>query len=555
MERRQFFKSLQNMTLHESSLTAYEELDPQQNSLNQYTGMWDKRMVAHLLRRATYGFKFSDLQKLEKDGLSKTMDLLFTNNPITELPLNYDFNDDTEVPLGSTWVNAKFGTPGNVSNYRMRSIAAWRVGRTYSGELSIKEKMVTFWINHFGIADIQDARYLWRYINLLYNNYVGDFKKIIEEITIDPSMLRFLNGNVNTRRAPNENFAREVLELFTIGKGPVAGPGDYTNYTEKDIFEIAKALTGWRDYNYQNSTREGFGSIFNANDHDTTTKTLSNRFGNAVINSRGDQEYKDVINIIFQQSEVSRFIARKLYRYFVYYKINTEIEQNIIEPMAKMIRDDKYVLSRAIRTLLSSEHFYSSANLGVMIKNPQDFMAQSAVNLGLQLDSNYVNRYRYWWSTDGVQGRLEMRTFDLPSVAGWKAYYQEPTYYQGWINSVTLPTRTRVTDTFHSRTSVNFNGLNVRIDNLPLLSSLEKPQDINKVLEDLNVLLFPKPFTAKQIVFLKKIMVPPNGNDDDWNKLVSAWYQTPTTTNSTDLRNRMYDLLRTMSYMPEYQLS
>ena len=555
MERRQFFKSISSANFDATGSSATSELDPQLNSLAVYSGVWDKRKVAHLLRRATFGFKFSDLKKLEQDGLQKTMDLLFKSNPLGDLPLNYDFNDDPEVPLGSTWVNAKFGTAANVSNYRERSLAAWRVGRTYSGELSVREKMVTFWINHFGIADVRDARFLWKYINLLYSNYIGDFKKLIEEITIDPSMLRFLNGNVNTRRAPNENYAREVLELFTIGKGPVAGPGDYTNYTEKDIFEIAKALTGWRDYNYQSPTREGFGSLFNANEHDTTTKTLSHRFGNAVINNLGNQEYKEVVKIIFQQAEVSRFIARKIYRFFVYYKISEEIEQNIIEPLAKIIRDDNYVMSRALRTLLSSEHFFSSANHGVMIKNPQDFMAQAAVNLGMQQDPNYVNRYRYWWNTDIMHGRLEMRTFDLPSVAGWKAYYQEPTFYQGWINSVTLPIRTRVTDTFHSRTAPNYFGLNVRIDNIPLLNSLEKPEDINKVLEDLNVLMFPKPFTAKQITSLKKVMVPPNGNDEDWTKLINSWKQNATTTITTDVRNRMYDLLRIMSYMPEYQLS
>jgi uncharacterized protein (DUF1800 family) len=554
MERRAFLKNLTKIAPVEGEKPIMEE-EPTNTGLNKFTGTWDKRKIAHLLRRATYGFKFSDLETLEKEGLDKTIELLFRNLPLTDLPLNYDYADDPNVPLGQTWVNEKKGIDNNTSNYQFRSIRAWRVGRTYSGELSIKEKMTTFWINHFGIADVDDGRFLWRYLNLLYDNFDGDFKKIIEEITINPSMLRFLDGRVNTRRSPNENFAREVLELFTIGKGPTAGPGDYTNYTEKDIFELAKVFTGWRDTNYRNAVNEGIEPVFTLGNHDTTTKQLSERFGNAKIASNGINEYKDAINVIFQQPEVSKFIARKLYRYFVYYKIDNSVEQNIIEPLAKMIRDDKYVLKRAIKTLLSSEHFYDAAIIGTMIKNPQDFMSHASVNLGLTIPGNYVAKYRYLYSSDLLHGRLEMSTFNLPSVAGWKAYYQEPTYYQGWINSVTLPLRTRITDTFHLRTVYSFGGLGVKIDGTVLLNSFKNPSDINEVLSNLNVLLFAKPFTDKQITSLKKLLSPKTGTDGEWSTTIKDWNANPSTSNTTNVRMLMHDLLRTMSYMPEYQLS
>jgi uncharacterized protein (DUF1800 family) len=554
MKRRQFLMNLKSIP-SEVNINNNSALSLTVSGLDEYKGPWNKKTVAHLLRRTTFGFKFNDLENLEKEGLQKTISQLFTDLPFAELPLNYDFNDDEEVPLGSTWVNAKYGTNAQTSNYRFRSLSAWRVGRTYSGELSIKEKMVTFWINHFGVSNVIDANFLWRYINIFYSNFDGDFKKIIQEITVDPTMLRFLDGNSNTRRSPNENYAREFLELFTIGKGAEAGPGDYTNYTEKDIFELAKVFTGWRDFNYRNSTREGFGSQFTLNNHDITTKQLSNRFGNAVINNKGNLEYLEAIDIVFKQTEVSKFIARKLYRYFVYYKITPEIEQNVISPLAQIIREDNYVLRRALITLFSSEHFFDQANIGVMIKNPQDFMAHATVNLGLQLSDNYVTKYRYWYNTDLMQGRLQMRSFDLPSVAGWKAYYQEPTYYQGWINSVTLPMRSRVTDTFHSRTANTYSGLNVRIDGMPLLNSFPNPENLIDVLDNINTLLFPKPFNEKQIDFLKKVVVPPNGNEADWTKIITDWKANATNARTTDIRNRMYDLLKTISYMPEYQLS
>jgi uncharacterized protein (DUF1800 family) len=552
MERRSFLSKV-GKSSDISVIAAPPPPEPSSN-LKAYSGVWNTNAVTHLLRRTTFGFKFADIDTFVKLGLNASIDKLFTSSAIAEFPLNMNYADDPEVPIGTTWVNAKYGLANNVTNYRLASLRSWKAEQTLKGELDIREKLVTFWINHFAVSEILDARYSWKYINNFYNHYAGDFKKLVEEITIDPSMLIFLNGNTNTKRAPNENYAREVLELFTIGKGADAGPGDYTNYTEKDVLELAKVFTGWSVYGYTNATVVGMGSRFTLANHETATKQLSARFNNAKIDNKGENEYKEAINIIFQQPEVARFITRKLYRFFVHYKITPDVEANIIEPLAKIIRNDNYVIKNALITLFKSEHFYDINMRGVMIKNPQDFVAQAIVGTEVGLPTDAMQKYTFCLNADVVHGVLQMQTFDPPDVAGWKAYYQTPTFYRGWVNSVTLPMRYLFTDAIHSR-GKNYRGLNRQADWLKLANTLPNSQNINDFISNLNTLMFVRPFNTKQLSILKTVLNP-NKTDKDWETEVNNWKATPTnTTMATNLGNKIATLMRYLTNLPEYQLS
>jgi uncharacterized protein (DUF1800 family) len=160
-------------------------------------------------------------------------------------------------------------------------------------------------------------------------------------------MLLYLSGSQNTNAAPNENYSRELLELFTIGKGDAVGNGDYSNYTEDDVIEMAKVLTGWRVRGLNNPDSQV--SFFANGKHTSGTKNLSHRFNNATISENGDHEYKDLIDLIFEQEECSKFITRKLYRWFVNSEITDEIETNIILPLAEIIRNNEYDISQALK--------------------------------------------------------------------------------------------------------------------------------------------------------------------------------------------------------------
>src|SRR4030095_1394575 len=255
-------------------------------TLDPYSGVWNQQTARHLLKRAMSAPNADQIAKAVEDGLDATIQKLFGPSPDPGLPINYNELNDPNVPVGSAWVNAPI-TQG--LNYPQRSIRAWQFSLCLNEGVSLREKMVLFWHNHFVTANANIAKLTYQYVKLLRDNAFGNFRTLVEEITINPMMLEYLNGNENNKNAPNENYARELLELFTIGKGIQAGPGDYTNYTEQDIKEIARSLTGWT-INYQGLQQAGDipPAVFRLNRHDTGTKTLSNRFGNATINNLGN---------------------------------------------------------------------------------------------------------------------------------------------------------------------------------------------------------------------------------------------------------------------------
>jgi len=202
-----------------------------------------------------------------------------------------------------------------VRQARYYSLRAWLVERTIQHQqFSVVEKMTLFWQNHFSCdypaSDLQGD---YEYLMLLRDNCLGNFKQLVKDMTIHPIMLRFLNGHSSAKSHSNENYARELFELYTIGKGPQIANGDYTFYTEHDILESAKILTGWRFKDKSSNTLPLISSYFTENRHDNSDKTLSEKFGNTTIKGNGGSEYSDLIDVIFQQDQVARFICKKLF--------------------------------------------------------------------------------------------------------------------------------------------------------------------------------------------------------------------------------------------------
>ncbi|MCB9080690.1 MAG: DUF1800 domain-containing protein [Lewinellaceae bacterium] len=527
---------------------------PFRSSLQPYQGPWTAELAGHLLRRTTFGPRPEQIQTAVTDGLEKTLQHLFADSPLPNPPLNFNYADDPNVPIGETWIEAPFANVQAGLNYRNQSLRAWTLENILEERTSIREKLTLFWHNHFAVNNIRDPKFLYRYITLLRSNAWGNFRELVKAITIDPTMLRFLNGNQNTRQAPNENYARELLELFSIGKGPQVGSGDYTNYTEQDVKEIARALTGWIDSGYLRTNTGEIGSAYRLARHDLGTKQLSHRFGNVVINNEGDQEYKKVVDIIFQQDEVARFICRKLYRYFVYYKISEEVEAGIIEPMAAILRQNDYEIRPALEALLQSEHFFDMLNIGPMIKNPLDF------TLGLLKQSNFVvptilaRRYGSLFGVFRLLIPQQMEYFFPPDVAGWKAYYQEPGFYRIWINATTLNTRMAFTNTFAGN-GYALSNVRVQINVLELISTLANPLDPNALIRDLGTLYLPQGLTDEQVVFLKEVLIP-GLPDFEWTIEYSDYLANPANNNlRAAVETKLRSLFQALLSMPEFYLS
>lgn len=545
-------KAVSEVTVAASPVTA---APPMNTGLEPYTGPWEYEQAAHLLKRTTFGPTYAQMKAAADSSMEEMVNTLLSDLPLPEPPLNYFTDEDPNVPVGETWINAPYVGDLNLQGPRRRSLAAWTMGLMQETGTNIREKMVLFWHNHYVTALTPDPKFVYVYSNTLRENALGNFRELTKKITIDPAMLIYLNGRQNTRVAPNENYARELLELFTIGKGDLAGPGDYTTFTEDDVVEIARVLTGWRDRGLltQNPDLE-VGSFFRPNAHDLGTKQLSHRFDNAIIENNGEQEYADLIDIIFQQDEVARFISRKLYRWFVYYTIDEQIEADVIEPMAQILIENDYEIKPVLEALFKSAHFYDILNRGPMIKNPLDFV-MSVVNQFELIQTNNPNlKYRIWGRLFNLTEPLQMVYYNPPDVAGWKAYYQEPGYYRIWINSATLPVRMEFTNIL-STVGATLGDLRIIIDVLSFTASLDDPYDPNHLIEEFVQILFPQPITDGQKTALKEILIP-GLPDYEWSIEYGDYVLDPDNMDlATSVENKLRSLVRAMLTMPEFYLS
>jgi uncharacterized protein (DUF1800 family) len=535
---------------------AEEAMRPIAGGLEPYSGPWNFEHAAHILRRATFGPAIEDIRYAHAVGLETVLYQLLQDSPLPAPPLNLDYANDPNVPIGQTWVDAPFvSSDPNVASYRSRILRTWTIDNILSSGISIREKMTLFWHNHFATNGIEDPNFLYHHITLLRRMGLGNFRDLVKAITIDPTMLRFLNGNQNTRTGVNENYARELLELFTIGKGPLAGPGDYTNYTESDVYALARALSGWRDFGYYSTSATNKArSAFTATLHDSGDKVLSHRFNKVVIRNQNDLEYKAVVDIIFEQPEVARYICRKLYRWFVYYQITPEVETDIIAPLAKLMIQSNYEIRPVIQTLLGSAHFFDAMNVGPMIKNPLDFSWGLLKQLYVPLPATTAAKHLLLSTLLRTVNLQQMEYFNPPEVAGWKAYYQEPAFYRIWINSTTLGARMSLSDRLIGD-GILINNFRLRIMPLEVLTHCSEPEDPGALVQELAALFFPRPLTQEQISDLKNILVP-GLPDYVWGTEYRQYIANPTnTTYRNTVETKLRKLFKAMLSMAEYYLS
>jgi uncharacterized protein (DUF1800 family) len=523
--------------------------------LTPYSGAWTFDQAAHLLRRTTFGPTRATIQNAVEMGQEAVFNQLFADTPLPEPPINPDFTEDPNVPVGSTWVDAPYAEGVDLRPYRNQSLRSWIFLNMLEEGISIRQKMTLFWVNHFGIAGINDKRFMYRYLNLLQSKALGNFRQLIKDVTVEGSMLIFLNGNQNTKVAPNENYARELLELFTVGKGDLAGEGDYSTFTEQDVAAMARVLTGWRTFGNLNSNPENPPRVeFIPNRHDTGVKQLSHRFDNAIISDLGDGEYSHLIDVIFQQDRVAYFICRKLYQWFVYYEIDEQTEMEVITPLAQLLMDNDYDLGPVVRTLLSSEHFFDILSVGPMIKNPIDYCLSMVKQLEMALPEDEATRYEIGLRLYRLASSMEMEYMDVPQVSGWKAYFQAPQFYRFWINASTLQIRLGLANLV-STGPLMINGFAYKHDPLAFVAQLENPTDPNVVIEEFSRILHPQPLTDQQKIALKDVLIP-GLPDFEWTLEYGEYAANP---DNPELANavsiKLRQLIRAMISLAEFHLS
>ena len=520
--------------------------------LQQFAAAWDESTLRHLLRRTLFGFKQEDINVWKGKTMAEVVQLLLSPSPAPLPPVN-NYNDasfsDPTVPAGQTWVNAPYD--GNANGRRNSSLKSWWIGNLIQQTSSVHEKMTLFWHNHFATeaVDVNDARYMYRYYSLLRKYALGNFKELVLEITKDPAMLRYLNGYQNNKNAPDENYARELQELFTLGKGPLVF------YTEADVRAAARVLTGYT----VNATT--ISSAFDPNRHDTGNKQFSTYYQNKVIlgktGANGAKETEELIDMLFLQPETALYLSRKLYRFFVYYEIDAATEANVILPMANLFRANNYEVKPVLELLFSSMHFYDPVNLAGMIKSPLDYCVGLCKEFKMQFpdSTDFANQYLMFDYIRTQSSNMQQNLADPPSVAGWPAYYQSPLFHELWINSDTLPRRNQFMNVLLT-SGYTRNSKKIFIDVLTYVNALSNPGNPNLLIRDTVAHLCAIGLTPEVIQFLKSILLSGQSTDSYWTDAWTSYKANPTNVVARNMvLSRLNSMFSYLMNLPEYQLS
>lgn len=478
------------------------------NSLQPYKAQWDEQVISHLLRRTLNGPTLAQIKDAERKSLVVVIDQLL-EVPVLNEPLSY-LAEETIVEFGKTWVNSFYPKDERLKGYhenaRRDSLTAWLVKNLNFPSGTIHEKMCLFWHNHFAVPACEDSRATFNYHRKIQNRALGNFKELVKEITVDPCMLIFLNGSNNSSVHPNENYSRELLELFTVGKGNQIGPGDYSNYTEKDVREGARILTGWKVHGILSDTELPY-SKFDESIHDKGEKKFSAHFKNAKITDGGDKEYSQYIDLIFEQEETAKYLCRKLYRWFVNHEIDDTIENKIINGLSETLMKNDYEIKPVLKQLLMSRHFFDEKFRGAIIKNPLEFIFSFLNSTKSFFDEDVNVTYNIYMNCNNLLSTLGMNYMVPPSVSGWPAYYQEPSFYKLWVNASSIKSRFDFSELFVLKGGIEVDNRHLEIKTLDFLNSLSKPEDPNQVIDDLILIFLPSPINDSKRQILKSILL------------------------------------------------
>jgi uncharacterized protein (DUF1800 family) len=530
-------------------MKSFENLSPE-----KFTNTFDEAALKHLLQRTTLGFRIKDFNALKGKTLDQVLAELFKTETLPLPPVNHyesQGKDITGVALGQPWINATYGD-GTLNSRRRQSLRAWWITQMHTRTATIHEKINLFWHNHFATEmDVyDDARFGYFYLKTIQSHGLGNFKSFVKAISIDPAMLTYLNGNRNTKAAPDENYARELLELFTLGKGP------NVKYHEADVKNAAKILTGYR------ITKDTSSAYFQADRHDTSTKTFSEYFNKTSIagqtGENGQAELDELLAMLFLQDEVSLFIVRKLYIFFFYYQISPEVEKQFIEPLALFFRQQNFEILPLLKKMFASQHFFDASLRACLIKSPMEHI-MSTVNMfepEWPQKENFLYEY-YLLANDlyTTGQKTEQALLDPPSVSGWPAYYQAPVFHEIWINATTFPERIKFTDNF-IRNGLKRNGQTLSLNVVTFAKKLQTPQDPTKLIAELCFWLLQMPIAETLKLQMKKdFLLDGQASDYYWTELWNDHATKPNNLNTNMITGKLKNLISYLLSLPEYQLA
>lgn len=455
--------------------------------LSTFSGTLGIKRAAHLLRRATFGASKEIIDTFSDLTVAQAVAILFPSSlPDAEPPI--------DPVIGQEWLTATDSETGSSDSKRQEYFKGWLLGQMLSIGVpeefqlgySVREKIVFFMHTHFTTmqSKVDNSKHLY-YQNALFRYFAFDaekdtevnFSTLTKKLCIDNAMLIFLDGRLNVKGSPNENFARELFELYVIGKGyedglpPDLSPGDYLNFTEQDVQAAARVLSGWDADrildNIDPDTMLPRGKVRGgtiASSHDNDPKQFSFRLGNHVIEPNSDlldasgsateesaiDEIGQLIDLLYAQEETARYICRKIYRFFVYSHISPTVETEVIQEMAHTFKASGFKIQPVLEELFQSQHFYEASSgveddhFGGVIKSPLDLVMGTLRFFEVQLPDYIQDTEEFYETTGSLVKLLEGQglTFYEPiEVAGYPSYHQFPAFSRNWISTNYLTRR------------------------------------------------------------------------------------------------------------------
>lgn len=374
---------------------------------------WDRKRAIHFFHRIGFAASSSMIEQAlatsPENFISNLMDQAVAEPPIPE-------------PEWGDWAISKYD-PDNIGPQATNQIYEWIskwMDKMYSSN-PIKAKMTLFWSNHFVTKsdDYNCPSYLYQYHKVLEENCLGNFKNLTVELGKNPAMLVFLNGVQNTKFDPNENYARELFELFTLGRD--------VGYTQNDITEAARALTGWNGFS------EACAAIdYNAFFHDEGEKTIFGR--------TGTWDYEGLHDVLFEErsNEIALHICGKLYEHFV----SEEVCGETVLELAEIFKDNNFEIAPVVKTLLLSDHFFDEFVIGNKVKSPTDMLLGLIKSSELKIqdfDLDVEGYNQLHINSYFLLSEIGQQLFNPPDVAGWQGG-------KVWVNNNTLTGRWQFCD-------------------------------------------------------------------------------------------------------------
>lgn len=587
---------LKNKASSRKKITSY--------SLEPYRGDFGYAQKKHLLNRALIGRSNKDLSNIEGLDLDQAIDQIFKKEDLPPEPA-YDFfyiNGGSKedilkyqkekapekytkwVNKGESYSNINFELIPGKAVFSMR---AWLLKQFATQSTSIHWRICFFLYQLIPVHDNAipgGAKWLHEYYMKLFKYSYGNYKDLIHEVTTDFGMLKYLNLTLSKKENPDENYARELLELYTVGKE------DGAKFSESDVKEISKLLTGWHtgSDSLLYFQRQGFSeseqfddvyfadgplfSWFDPQNHDASDKQLSSYFDNKIIQGRegeeGKKELDDLLTIIFDNEDTSKYIARRIYQFFVNPLVDNETEEKIIIPLSQVFKNSNFNVAETVKVLLKSEHFFDPINYNSIIKSPLEFYLSIFKELHLKYVQNptafepggggfqihyaladpLAKDYFIYYHLNSYLEQSGLNFTFPPSVSGWKPYYQKPIYDMFWINTYTIKKRGEI-DFLVGQFHVYLQGLGggdgsdvIQCDLYDYISSIKNFKYINPFIEGLTKRFLNSDVDEETFNVLKESILD-GKSESYWTSLIEDYERTRNKPEYDTLKNRIRGVL------------